>query len=465
MTAAHDGGPGEGAADAILLDEPTTADLRGKVTEAWREFARALAQLHPEALPVGARVELTLDPTASGTGDAVYSVRCGPCARTVMVEALAVGNAGLPEGYRLDRAAVADLVALGWSPPGVVAGSGDQFGLRTPVADARPYRRRPSRARCATCTARRTRPSWSTSCTTPRTSRSPSTRWAPRGPSRRPRQTSSGPRRGDAAGTAAAARGRRGRHRRWTSGSARSSPRCTKTDAGAAAGRLRRRHRHPGRLGDGLRPGPRQPAAGRRLLAGPDRGRADRAAVREAVRADQPDADRPAVLHQRHRLGVDPGVRPQLPGHPPHARRAGDDRARRRARRPAARRVRRQAVLRRGRQAGRSAKPASTAPACTSRAQSGGAPDRPIAVRPGHPEAQANGSQASRVVASMVRSVAVQPGVRDRPQCRRRSSASGGSCAGSTSRDCGAGPRPTSVDRCRHPQHQRAAVGRTRSAP
>ncbi len=28
------------------------------------------------------------------------------------------------------------MVALGWSPPGVVAGSGDQFGLRTPVTDA-----------------------------------------------------------------------------------------------------------------------------------------------------------------------------------------------------------------------------------------------------------------------------------------------------------------------------------------
>ena len=62
-----------------------------------------------------------------------------------------------------------------------------------------------------------------------------------------------------------------------------------------------------------------------------------------------------------------PGVRPRLPGHPPDARRAGDDRSRRRAGRPAARRVRRQAVLRRGRQAGRrSAERVATAPACTS---------------------------------------------------------------------------------------------------
>jgi hypothetical protein len=134
MTAAHNGGQTEGAADAILLDEPTTADLRGKVTDAWREFARALARCI-ETLPVGARVQLTLDPTASGTGAAIYDVEL-TVREEGQVDALAVGNAGLPEGYRLDRAAVADMVALGWSPPGVVAGSGDQFGLRAPVADA-----------------------------------------------------------------------------------------------------------------------------------------------------------------------------------------------------------------------------------------------------------------------------------------------------------------------------------------
>ena len=46
-----------------------------------------------------------------------------------MLSARAVGNAGLPQGYRLDRSAVADMVALGWSPPGVVQGSGEHFGL------------------------------------------------------------------------------------------------------------------------------------------------------------------------------------------------------------------------------------------------------------------------------------------------------------------------------------------------
>jgi hypothetical protein len=49
---------------------------------------------------------------------------------------LAVSNSGLPPAYRLSRAAVGDLVALGWSPPGVVDGSGDSFGLQLPASDA-----------------------------------------------------------------------------------------------------------------------------------------------------------------------------------------------------------------------------------------------------------------------------------------------------------------------------------------
>lgn len=119
----------------VLLDEPTTADLTAKVTDAWREFARALAAMLP-TLPEGARLDLTLDPTASGTGDAVYAatVLSGP---NGMLEAYAVGNAALPEAYRMSRMTVAGLVALGWSPPGVVAGSGDHFGLVTDVAGAR----------------------------------------------------------------------------------------------------------------------------------------------------------------------------------------------------------------------------------------------------------------------------------------------------------------------------------------
>ncbi|MGN9803351.1 T3SS (YopN, CesT) and YbjN peptide-binding chaperone 1 [Micromonospora sp. L32] len=120
--------------ESVLLDEPSTADLRAKVTEAWREFARALAE-RLRALPTGAHVELTLDPTASGTGNAIYSISVdvGDGGR---VSARAVGNATLPQGYRLDRAAVADMIALGWSPPGVLEGSRDQFGLEGSTADA-----------------------------------------------------------------------------------------------------------------------------------------------------------------------------------------------------------------------------------------------------------------------------------------------------------------------------------------
>jgi hypothetical protein len=128
----------ENAADnqpeGILLDEPSTADLRAKVTEAWREFAAALAALLP-TLPPGAYVDITLDPTASGTGTAIYSVSLRILPDGV-VEARAVGNAALPEGFRMDRSAIADLIALDWSPPGVLPGSRDSFGLRTEISAA-----------------------------------------------------------------------------------------------------------------------------------------------------------------------------------------------------------------------------------------------------------------------------------------------------------------------------------------
>ncbi|GIJ78947.1 hypothetical protein SAMN05443287_10794 [Micromonospora phaseoli] len=136
MTADHPSAPPGAPAhhESILLDEPSTADLRAKVTQAWREFARALADRLSD-LPAGAHLELTLDPTASGTDDAVYSVyvEVGADGR---LAARAVGNATLPQGYRLDRGAVADMVALGWSPPGVVEGSGDQFGADYPTDEA-----------------------------------------------------------------------------------------------------------------------------------------------------------------------------------------------------------------------------------------------------------------------------------------------------------------------------------------
>lgn len=123
-----------GQHETILLDEPSTADLRAKVTQAWQEFTRALAD-RLRGLPVGAHIELTLDPTASGTGDAVYSVslEVGEQGRVL---GRAVGNAVLPQGYRMDRSAVADMVALGWSPPGVVEGSREHFGLASGTNEA-----------------------------------------------------------------------------------------------------------------------------------------------------------------------------------------------------------------------------------------------------------------------------------------------------------------------------------------
>lgn len=124
--------PARGLPEAALLDD-LTADLRTKVGEAWQEFGRSLATALP-ALPSGASVELTLDPTASGTDDAVYSVDVTASDSSFI--GYAVGNSGLPPAYRLSRAAVGDLVALGWSPPGVIDGSGDSFGLQLPLADA-----------------------------------------------------------------------------------------------------------------------------------------------------------------------------------------------------------------------------------------------------------------------------------------------------------------------------------------
>ncbi len=122
--------------EALLLDDlAASADLKAKVAQAWEEFAAALIGAIA-ALPVGTHLDLALDPTASGTGDAVYgvTVEVGPGDRLLT---LGVGNGSLPDGYRLGREQIAALVALGWAPPGVVPGSGEEFGLLGTVADAR----------------------------------------------------------------------------------------------------------------------------------------------------------------------------------------------------------------------------------------------------------------------------------------------------------------------------------------
>src|SRR5690242_19966576 len=58
----------------LLVDDSAPGqDLKAKVGEAWHEFARALAGAIPK-LAQGTHVDLTLDPTASGTGKAIYEV-------------------------------------------------------------------------------------------------------------------------------------------------------------------------------------------------------------------------------------------------------------------------------------------------------------------------------------------------------------------------------------------------------
>jgi hypothetical protein len=119
---------------APLPEDPSTVDLTAKVEAAWAELRTELAAALAH-LELGAQLTLTLDPTAGGTGDATYTVEFVMFDEDVL-HAEAVGNAALPPGHRLDRHAIADLVALGWSPPGVVDGTTDNFGLQMPIADA-----------------------------------------------------------------------------------------------------------------------------------------------------------------------------------------------------------------------------------------------------------------------------------------------------------------------------------------
>jgi hypothetical protein len=120
-------------AEATLYEDPATADLTAKVTEAWAEFDRALGAVLP-TLPAGSALDLTLDPTASGVGDAVYGVTLLPVEDGL--RGYAVSNAMLAPEHRLSRTAVGELIALGWSPPGVVVGSDERLGVSLPAAQA-----------------------------------------------------------------------------------------------------------------------------------------------------------------------------------------------------------------------------------------------------------------------------------------------------------------------------------------
>jgi hypothetical protein len=121
----------EKPAEATFLDDPAEMDLGSKVNEAWRDFRAALAGALL-VLTVGTELDITLDPAASGGDEALFGVTVR--AIDGALQAFAVGNPSLPPEHRLGKAAVGELVALGWSPPGVVNGD-TRFGLQQPVGD------------------------------------------------------------------------------------------------------------------------------------------------------------------------------------------------------------------------------------------------------------------------------------------------------------------------------------------
>lgn len=117
-----------------LSRSPAYWEPEKKVSEAWWDFEEALADAL-RSLPVGAVLELTLDPVASATEDARYSVVISVRESGLLI-ARAVSNTSLPEGYRLNRAAIAELIALGWSPPGVELSSDKDFGISAEQGEA-----------------------------------------------------------------------------------------------------------------------------------------------------------------------------------------------------------------------------------------------------------------------------------------------------------------------------------------
>jgi hypothetical protein len=109
--------------EASFREDPATADLSAKVTEAWRDFTNALTKVLHE-LPAGSRLELAIDQAAlEGGAPAIYEASV-VCPEAGQLTAYAVGNTMLPEHYRLSLDAIGQLVALGWNPPGGAAGPG-----------------------------------------------------------------------------------------------------------------------------------------------------------------------------------------------------------------------------------------------------------------------------------------------------------------------------------------------------
>jgi hypothetical protein len=119
---------------APLLDDSATADLSAKVAESWEDFTAALGKMLAGLAP-SATLEVTVDQAALEGGRPIYEVSA-TCPEAGQLRAFAVGNNMLPETHRLTRTAVAELVALGWSPPGASVPKDERYSVALAVGQA-----------------------------------------------------------------------------------------------------------------------------------------------------------------------------------------------------------------------------------------------------------------------------------------------------------------------------------------
>lgn len=136
----------QGSEELAVLSTTEPIDIQAKVARAWRDFVDSLADALP-ALRTGARLDLTLhgarsiaEDSSEGGGRRTPAPYLGYAVSVAAYDdgrltALAVGNASLAEPYRLNRAAIAHMVALGWSPPEEGTGS-KYFELVTTTGEA-----------------------------------------------------------------------------------------------------------------------------------------------------------------------------------------------------------------------------------------------------------------------------------------------------------------------------------------
>jgi hypothetical protein len=121
--------------DELFTDDPATMDLSTKVDQAWVDFQTALAEALPAMPEAVVALDITLDPTAAEQAEALYTVTVD-LAQSDQLRAYAVSNRMLPRQHQLSMKRLGDVAALGWSPPGVVPGSEQRFGLALPRGEA-----------------------------------------------------------------------------------------------------------------------------------------------------------------------------------------------------------------------------------------------------------------------------------------------------------------------------------------